>query len=97
MKLKTTLDTLRPFLIAAGGIATSFGYISPGQVTEVVGAVTLIAGVVGELIAGFRERKRNNVMLTDLKDLGVYDGKLDGVVGPVARAAVTKLAEQVGE
>lgn len=97
MKLKTTLENLRPFLIAAGGIAASFGYVTPGQVTEVVGAVTLLAGIFGDLFAKARERKRNNAMLTDLKDLGVYNGKLDGVVGPVAREAVTKLADQVGE
>ena len=36
----------------------------------------------------------NNAVLSDLQDAGVYNGSLDRVIGPVAKAAVDRLIDQ---
>lgn len=45
-----------------------------------------INAVVQELVV-----RDNNSLLADLQDAGVYDGRIDGHVGPVAKAAVDRL------
>jgi hypothetical protein len=94
MKNNNTLDVVRSLLIAGGAIATSLGYLNQGQVVEITGAVAILAGAFGEVITRIKLKKQNNKTLQDLKDLGVYNGKMDGVVGPVARAAITVLADK---
>ena len=94
MKNNNALDIVRALLIAGGAVATSLGYLDQGQVTEISGALAVIVGAVGEVIVRFKLKKQNNKTLQDLSDLGVYDGKMDGVVGPVARAAITNLADK---
>lgn len=94
MKNNNALDIVRALLIAGGAIATSLGYLDQTQVTEITGAVAVIVGAVGEVFVRWKLKRQNNKTLQDLTDLGVYGAKLDGVVGPVARAAITALADK---
>ena len=64
--------------------------ITPATLTVVL--APLFLAVINTVIQEFLI-KDNNKVLVDLKATGLYEGKIDGWVGPNAKAAVEKLID----
>jgi hypothetical protein len=92
------LMTLIPGLPAIAQAALAAALSLPEGATLTQGGLTaaltpvilaVINGVVQELVA-----RDNNKVLAELKLSGVYDGKLDGWVGPIAKKGIKILADR---